>query len=1605
MISTIDESLTTKGSQEILAFQRSCAQETDMTSPLLNSLINSQDTENSFEENGNFIGKRQTKMSLLAPKRDFGSCLTSAKRFKPSEETGFEPDYSADSNRASTPLKDNLNNSQVLDNHNPDKVDGFQNNSNSDSLSSFYYYYLNNSNNSHNNHHLINNADTSIDVRHISPNISIKNNSYLNPNNTYESYLNSILTPSALSSSAHSTPVASSASVSAKNSNMSRSASSKNVFGCAVCAYVSNCAAKIKLHVAVHASEKLYNCSECGKRSYWSWDISKHIKAKHPSHTSEDSMGIVNKPVPHIVKSIQALKEIEELNKLPIRVMKREDLMAGLHMGAGVPVNSNCEMGWGNDSSASYQGNNPQSGTTGGSQENASFGQNPNSAIHSTLPNTYTSYFNSPVLVFRCKFCSFKDPSRSLAESHVKSTHGYSIAPPKGPPADLLTLDSNAIMPVVDNYYERPAASFSTSLLSLTNPTSSYHSNQHPPQTTHQTGQSGGHGRRGAGVANSLTTTAAGNPRTNVYPCPVCPFISNKHSAFKRHTELHTFPPPRVDGNGVEAVTPHVGPYYKCPFCPYFVPLKRMLWQHLRMHVPNPQEILNRLSAYDPENDVRQPIPPNVDALSNTFAPNNRDNPNLTIADNSIVDQREDEAKDGDSKDFDLSNADGMNGSADDMAGNPTPKSEDFNHKNNEDVAEVATSICEAVACTREIKVEEESVCDDRSSDSIAKMTTTIISTNRRKSRAPSSLTSMLKAAAALSCPNPNPPIPLLPDCQMSAPTVLPDPIPITPSQPSLVITPQYVPPLPIMTPQYVPSSPITPLPLSPVITPQYVPPAPVITPQYVAPALVITPQYVQPTPVIIPQYVPPSPVTTPQYVPPHQAVENQTHISKFNDEIERNAPPSKPPKPCKWDKDDEKEITAAWGLKLGKYVRMFKCPYCPHLGTRRANVRLHIKLHGIREGMKGKLQKCPKCSFNCANPTRFSNHLNMHGIYADNRQTATDASRPPNTDFPSTDTGPNLGSSSQSRTQNNEIKSESDIQNCQASTVTDPVENVSSNSSPRLGLTNRPQDDFTQDGNILTSTPSNSDDKYDLKCPKCPAKFCLQRMFKKHMKFHGRKFKLHCQDCDYTCPKIYQLVRHVKLHNVTILPSSSSTLLPIFNARFPDSKIATSESLSVPVPQNSSNTQLPGTSPQISDRQIQSLRAKNLVVAIDLANSNKCFTSSIPKLELTPLCISDINNALDKPVISETEKGELTDQNSTPPLVNTFEKAFDYYHPDMARFLTIEHPSAKLNGPTTISYECQNCAFKSTSRCAIEKHCSFHVGKRDIFCQFCNYSARKKAPFEKHVEYHFDMQHNFFAKTNYFMKQEESLIDAIDGFDHSRAFKSNSGKRLPKHDPPNKRLDINGLTNNSDAKNMEVKSPLPEKNAPFCYCPHCGRNFENLTSETSQTNDSPKNPDGELSLLSHKTFHISACGYCFSLPSQPPSTQTADPNTSSSPAIPNSNDSKSSSNNERGDQNNNHCHNNHSKSDNNILSDKGGDGETDSPNFFYRYDSIGRRRKIFYSSTRIVSDGHSRSHSHNKHSFVGGSPGGNLLLNKVGGIQARVDVGSANIFSSFTSE
>ncbi|XP_035209997.1 uncharacterized protein LOC118184439 [Stegodyphus dumicola] len=147
--------------------------------------------------------------------------------------------------------------------------------------------------------------------------------------------------------------------------------------------------------------------------------------------------------------------------------------------------------------------------------------------------------------------------------------------------------------------------------------------------------------------------------------------------------------------------------------------------------------------------------------------------------------------------------------------------------------------------------------------------------------------------------------------------------------------------------------------------------------------------------------------------------------------------------------------------------VKMFKCQYCPMMNKKKANVRVHQKMHGVIVN-DGKFA-CTYCNYQCLNQGGLTNHIKVH-------QKVPEKQAYPQQNTPTPDKKSSLDANG---------------------------ENV----------------------------PQKGKKVFSYCCKKCPAVFKNGNDLENHKKFHGSSFPFPCTHCDYRARHKPHLFKHLLVH------------------------------------------------------------------------------------------------------------------------------------------------------------------------------------------------------------------------------------------------------------------------------------------------------------------------------------------------------------------------------------------------------------------------------------------------------------------------------------------
>lgn len=194
----------------------------------------------------------------------------------------------------------------------------------------------------------------------------------------------------------------------------------------------------------------------------------------------------------------------------------------------------------------------------------------------------------------------------------------------------------------------------------------------------------------------------------------------------------------------------------------------------------------------------------------------------------------------------------------------------------------------------------------------------------------------------------------------------------------------------------------------------------------------------------------------------------------------------------------DLPDIPLVWVSKNGKFSKMFKCRFCPHVNFRKVNIQEHEKMHGARErNANAELEHhCTECNYVCNNAGVLSSHSKVHqGIYG----------------MVHCLVDPGKSDEEQIGELSRFLRSQTPV--IDTITLDDEDEEV----------------DVTSDTADLPSTEA-----FLYFCDNCPARFLRYNEFQIHKRFHGVRLFYKCDYCSYTARQKPHLLAHEKVHSAS---------------------------------------------------------------------------------------------------------------------------------------------------------------------------------------------------------------------------------------------------------------------------------------------------------------------------------------------------------------------------------------------------------------------------------------------------------------------------------------
>lgn len=366
-------------------------------------------------------------------------------------------------------------------------------------------------------------------------------------------------------------------------------------------------------------------------------------------------------------------------------------------------------------------------------------------------------------------------------------------------------------------------------------------------------------------------------------------------------------------------------------------------------------------------------------------------------------------------------------------------------------------------------------------------------------------------------------------------------------------------------------------------------------------------------------------------------------------------------------------DIALVWVSKNGKFSKMFKCRYCPHVNLRKVNIQEHEKMHGIREKNPNSAKlndiehHCSECNYVCNNAGVLSSHSKVHqGQY-----------------------GTIHGLVDNSRTDEEQIQELNQF-----------IGNVNS-----------------EEKNIQNCFETkNFDDSFESSdmlyfCQSCPARFLKENEYTIHTKFHDIRLIYKCDYCTYTARQKPHLLAHYKVHSNEY--QERTKVLQTCYSMSPD--------------------HLPPLSVQFSNNDGEYVWIINdngklmpsLENDFDNTLSNKPTKLSIP--------LSGTELFLHK---SEAQQKQATEgiSNSISKILPTESQIESLMHGNPNFTYPTYLKNGKLKEKR---YKCNKCPSAFEKREQYRVHLSLHGSKQKYNCEHCDYSVKYYANYVQHIKKH----------------------------------------------------------------------------------------------------------------------------------------------------------------------------------------------------------------------------------------------------------------------------
>lgn len=371
-------------------------------------------------------------------------------------------------------------------------------------------------------------------------------------------------------------------------------------------------------------------------------------------------------------------------------------------------------------------------------------------------------------------------------------------------------------------------------------------------------------------------------------------------------------------------------------------------------------------------------------------------------------------------------------------------------------------------------------------------------------------------------------------------------------------------------------------------------------------------------------------------------------------------------------------DIPLVWVSKNGKFSKMFKCRYCPHVNLRKVNIQEHEKMHSVRDKSTTNSKtneiehRCTECNYVCNNAGVLSSHVKVH-------------------------------------------QGQCGIVHCLVDPVQSDEEQIRE-LTRALGIADAI--DTSEFLEVEMEEVDTSSENVLYFCEECPARFLKENEYSIHKEFHFKDLEFKCNHCSYAAESEQYLNAHLKTHTDDY--QNRTKMLKSFYPVSPQQ----------PEPSNLKQvSRSDGDSFWIIDNTGKSkLEQSNNILASFLSKPLK-------SSQTVPLSGTDLfqqrSEAQQRQSLKAAQSENVTSFRSNKSPDPQFGDLM-LGNPDFTYQTCIKNGRAKEK-----RYKCHKCPSAFEKREQYRIHINLHGSNQRYNCTDCDYSVKYFANFKQHLTKH----------------------------------------------------------------------------------------------------------------------------------------------------------------------------------------------------------------------------------------------------------------------------